>query len=216
MEKDQEKKWKITQLTQYFSRENLIVLILVGVLLFIIAFPTKKDQTKESNLTQSVLQADESETKTGETLNCVESGESYVEKLEQRLKTALSSISGVGEVRVMITLKASEELVVEKESPVNRSATSENDSQGGNRTVNTTDIGETVVYKKEGSNSTPYVIKSYYPEIEGVLIVAEGAGNGTVNRTMNEIAQALFGVEAHKVKVVKMEAKSAESKSYSG
>ena len=35
--------------------------------------------------------------------------------------------------------------------------------------------------------------------------MAEGAGNGTVNRTIVEIIQALFGVEAHKVQVVKME-----------
>ena len=51
-------------------------------------------------------------------------------------------------------------------------------------------------------------MKSLGPEIEGVLVVAEGAGSGTVNRTVTEIVQALFGVEAHKVKVVKMEAKS--------
>ena len=48
------------------------------------------------------------------------------------------------------------------------------------------------------------------PEIEGVLVVAEGAGNGTVNRTIVEIVQALFGVEAHKVKVVKMEPETTE------
>ena len=35
-------------------------------------------------------------------------------------------------------------------------------------------------------------------------MVAEGAGSGTINRTVTEVVQALFGVEAHKVKVVKM------------
>ena len=36
------------------------------------------------------------------------------------------------------------------------------------------------------------------------LVVAEGAGKGTVSHSIVEIVQALFGVEAHKVKVVKM------------
>lgn len=49
------------------------------------------------------------------------------------------------------------------------------------------------------------MIKTLPPEIEGVVVVAEGAGSGTVNRTIVEMVQALFGVEAHKVKVVKME-----------
>lgn len=63
---------------------------------------------------------------------------------------------------------------------------------------------ENTVYRTEGSTSEPYVIKTLPPQVEGVVVVAEGAGNGTVNRTIVEIVQALFGVEAHKVKVVKM------------
>ena len=105
-------------------------------------------------------------------------------------------------------LKSSSELVVERETPVSRSSTTETDAQGGSRSVNTTDMEETVVYSTNGSSSEPYVIKTYVPEIEGVLVVAEGAGSGTVNRTVTEIVQALFGVEAHKVKVVKMETKT--------
>ena len=65
-----------------------------------------------------------------------------------------------------------------------------------------------MVYSPEGSSSTPYVVKPYVPEIEGVLVVAEGAGSGTVKRTVTEIVQALFHVEAHKIMVVKMETKS--------
>lgn len=49
------------------------------------------------------------------------------------------------------------------------------------------------------------MVKTLTPEIEGVLVVAEGAGSGTVNKNITEIVQALFDVEAHKVKVVKMQ-----------
>ena len=108
----------------------------------------------------------------------------------------------------MITLKSSRELVVEKETPVSRSTTTETDAQGGSRTVNTSEMEENVIYSTDGSSNEPYVVKSLAPEIEGVLVVAEGAGSGTVNRTVTEIVQALFDVEAHKVKVVKMGMKS--------
>ena len=132
----------------------------------------------------------------------------YAADMERRLTEALSEMAEVGKVRVMITLKSSSELVVEKEMPVSRSMTTETDAQGGSRTVNTSQVGESVVYSTESGSSTPYVVKTYVPEIEGVLVVAEGAGSGTVNRTVTEIVQALFSVEAHKVKVVKMETKS--------
>ena len=137
-----------------------------------------------------------------------EPGEDYAGELEQRLTKILSEMADVGRVEVMITIKSSRELVVEKETPVSRTSTTENDAQGGNRTVNTSELEENVVYSNNGGSSEPYVVKSLAPEIEGVLVVAEGAGSGTVNRTVTEIIQALFGVEAHKVKVVKMEAKS--------
>lgn len=187
-----------------FTKENLIVIVLVGILLLVIAIPTGEETGQEnpapaqagSDVLQSVTAA----------AGSVEL--SYEEELEERLTDALSDMAQIGRVKVMITLKSSEELVVERETPVNRSATTETDAQGGNRTVNTTEMGESVVYSTDGSSSEPYVVKTYVPEIEGVLVVAEGAGSGTVNRTVTEIVQALFGVEAHKVKVVRMEQKT--------
>ena len=148
------------------------------------------------------------ETEVQGTADISSSEQAYAADLERRLTDALADMEQVGRVKVMITLKSSSELVVERETPVSRSATTETDAQGGSRSINTTDMEETVVYSTNGSSSEPYVIKTYVPEIEGVLVVAEGAGSGTVNRTVTEIVQALFGVEAHKVKVVKMETKT--------
>ena len=196
------------------KKDNFIILILAGILLFIIALPTKNDTEKKGEENrdrlwgQSTVLSGNSETDNEETKELGEPGEDYAGELEQRLTKILSEMADVGRVEVMITLKSSRELVVEKETPVSRTSTTENDAQGGNRTVNTSELEENVVYSNNGGSSEPYVVKSLAPEIEGVLVVAEGAGSGTVNRTVTEIIQALFGVEAHKVKVVKMEAKS--------
>ena len=192
-----------------FRKENLVVLVLAGILLFVIALPTKDSgDSGGAGEGLSDTAAQKNETVVQGAADASSSEQEYAEDLERRLTDALADMEQVGRVKVMITLKSSSELVVERETPVSRSATTETDAQGGSRSINTTDMEETVVYSTNGSSSEPYVIKTYVPEIEGVLVVAEGAGSGTVNRTVTEIVQALFGVEAHKVKVVKMETKT--------
>lgn len=217
------KKWvEEKNFQKWFRRDNFIILVLAGILLIIIALPVKSDRGKgedagnaESGSDLSGISGTKSGGQTAEkpeepSGDTADSDEAYAAHLEERLTELLSQMAGVGKVKVMITLKASRELVVEKEQPVSRSSTHESDAQGGNRMISETDSRENTVYRTEGGASEPYVIKTLPPKIEGVLVVAEGAGNGTVNRTIVETVQALFGVEAHKVKVVKMETESNE------
>lgn len=42
-------------------------------------------------------------------------------------------------------------------------------------------------------------------KVEGVLVVAEGAGNAQVNAEIIQAVQALFSLESHKIRVMKME-----------
>lgn len=208
------KKWlEDERIKKLFRRENLLVLVLAGMLLFIIALPAGETGSKAGDTGEGRdggINLSGTEPAGENILPAAEetAGLSYAADLEKRLTEVLGEMAEVGKVRVMITLKSSGELVVEKEMPVSRSMTTETDAQGGSRTVNTSQVGESVVYSTEGGSSTPYVVKTYVPEIEGVLVVAEGAGSGTVNRTVTEIVQALFHVEAHKIKVVKMETKT--------
>lgn len=209
--------------TQLFKKDNMMILILAGVLLFVIALPVKKEKSDEKGLsteqsetaaglwgTSFPAESNPSKKITGQndTLPAGQGDLAYTKELEERLTEVLSGMSGVGKVRVMITLKSSSELVVEKEKPVSRSSTNETDAQGGNRQVDTGEYGETVIYSTSGSASEPYVIMTYVPRIEGVLVVAEGAGSGTINKNITEAVCALFDVEAHKIKVVKMEQQS--------
>lgn len=192
---------------KWFRRDNLVILILSGVLLFIIALPTKESGTgKEQDSGEVNSETRQSEAGQQENLvtNGNTEGEDYLTGLEQELESILGEMAGVGKVKVMITLKSSEELVVEKDEPSSRSNTNENDSAGGNRIVTQVDSTESTVYRTEGSDSEPYVVKTILPQVEGVVVVAQGAGSGTVNQSITEMIQALFGVEAHKVKVVKM------------
>lgn len=226
MDKERKRQWNLRhfkqwlmdkKLEKWFRRDNLIILVLSGVLLFIIAMPMDSRKTDKGAGTGDSMQGglelfetsseNRSDQENAQEFALGMTDKEYTVWLEQRLTDALSQVAEVGEVQVMITLCSSRELVIEREQPMTRSATNEADSQGGSRVVNQVETGDSVVYRSEGNVSEPYVIKTLPPEIEGVLVVAEGAGSGTVNRTITAVVQALFGVEAHKVSVVRMETK---------
>lgn len=200
-------------LAKIFKRDNLIILILSGVLLFIIALPTEdaqspnQGQQKSGQLKSEQLKTDEQSQSSGAAVQdegSLSGQDTYTAYLEEKLRQTLSEMAGVGKVEVMLTLESSEEIVVEKDEPENRSTTTERDAEGGSRIVNQMEITESTVYRTQGSDSEPYVVKTLLPRVEGVVVVAEGAGSGTVSRSITEVVQALFGLEAHKVRVVKM------------
>lgn len=190
-----------TEPPKWFRRDNLLILVLLGVLLFIIALPVKKEtpatsavdsmeQSKDGNVVQDRI-------RTADTENT----EEYTAYLEEKLKKMLESIGELGEVEVMITLESSEERIVEKDMTAERSNTEEQDSAGGTRTISSSNTGYQTVYQ-EDDQGAPFIVKTLAPKVEGVLIVAEGAGKGNMTNEITQIAQALFDVEAHKVKVL--------------
>lgn len=48
------------------------------------------------------------------------------------------------------------------------------------------------------------MVKKIEPEIEGVLVAAQGGGDETVVNEITYAVQVLFDVPVHKIKVVKM------------
>lgn len=201
-------------LSKWFRRDNLLILVLLGVLLFIVALPVKREDTEKAGteITEQYnagIFTSSGQEKVGED-TAVEIGtgaitagstEEYTAYLEGKLKTMLESVGGLGEVEVMITLESSEERIVEKDMTAERSQTEEQDSEGGTRTVSSSNTGYQTVYQ-DGSQGAPFVVKTITPKVEGVLVVAEGAEKGNMSSEITQTAQALFGVEAHKVKVL--------------
>lgn len=49
------------------------------------------------------------------------------------------------------------------------------------------------------------MVQIHSPAIEGVIVVAQGAGSGKKEKEIIEAIQALFPIEPHKIKVMKME-----------
>ncbi len=189
-------KWK----SFFKNKNNLLIIVLVGILFLVIKIPVEEKEpslVKQEGASSEVSEQMDSDS--GEDL------QEYCTYLEEKLEKILTKIDGAGQVEVMISMRSSAEKVVEKDSSVTRSGTEETDSQGGSRSISNFDSGESTVYDSEGSNSQPYVVKVLLPEVEGVMVLAEGAGMGTVSKNISDALQALFGIEAHKIKVVKME-----------
>ncbi len=175
-------------------KNQLLVGGLVGILLLVLAIPTEKkaDTGKEQG------QGQEQDAGQGP----YEDVGDYAKRMERRLKQILGDMEGVGKVEVMITLKDEGEQLVEKDTSRN----SQNTQEGSGEDVRTNtqhQSQEETVYSS-GNDGEPFVAKEVAPCVEGVLVVAEGGGNAQVAKNISEAVLALFPVEVHKIKVVKM------------
>lgn len=154
-------------LESILKKENLVVLLLAGLLLLIIALPVKS--------------SGEGEDKVETTENPVEtSSPDWQGVMEEKLREALEQVEGIGKTEVFLTCEGTETKVVEK------------------------DESQTVYEKDAKGNQSPYVASEVYPKVLGVLVVAQGGDDPVVIQDIQEACQVLFQVEAHKIKVMKM------------
>lgn len=108
---------------------------------------------------------------------------------------------------VMITLKSSAEKVIEKDVETADEEVTESDSQGGTRTTRNKTRAEATIYSGGDSSGEPYISKELSPRIEGVLVIAEGGGDSLVKQNITEVIQALFGIDTHKIRIMKKSSK---------
>ena len=104
----------------------------------------------------------------------------WQEKMEKRLTQVLEKVEGVGDTEVFLTCSGTEKKVVEK------------------------DETESIYEKDARGNQSPYVVQEQYPQVTGVLVAAKGGDNPVVVQNIREAVEALFQVEPHKIKVMKM------------
>ena len=215
------KEWNFKILKQnVIKKDNMIILILTGVLLLVIAWPVEENTEKNSNMSDlwgnqnvnmnkttkenlgTMKEIDDSTILVSEEL---QEEEYIVQRLEERLEAILSAMQGVGKVEVMITLASQGEKIVEKDIPLERSNILENDAEGGSRSTSEMYSNEETVYTVNSQgDKIPYVTKETSVEVAGVSVVAQGGDQVLVQKNISEVIQALFGIEEHKIKVVKM------------
>jgi len=213
-------KWK--QKIRHMKKEDYIVLLLIGVLLVIISLPTEKEKGKLSS--EPVLGEDggaEGGTPAGMTKKAEEGAQdqaaecfnnnssydidAYVENLEKRVEEMLSGMEGAGKVRVMITVSDTGTEILEKDTEISASDLEETDDAGGRRKNMENGQREEVVYLRDAEgNELPYVVQRKLPEVAGVLVLAEGAGNAAVKENIIGAVGVLFNLNEHRIRVIRM------------
>ncbi len=214
------------------KKEKFIIFALAGILLLVVCLPVKKGGSTEtgagsggtgimqekSGTESGKGQTDNDSLGNGRSEGIMVSGsgsgvsgtgadicDSYVEEMERELEELLSCMEGAGKVKVMITLQSTEEEIVEKDRPATRSNKTENDGTGGSRNTNDMESEETTVFITDADGrQIPYVRKTMQPSVEGVAVMAQGGGNEMVRQNISEAIQALFGIDANKIKIAKM------------
>lgn len=191
------------------GKDQCLIFILAGILLCVIVWPVKAPESKSdlSNIIDDTIGIEESNYQQADDERVTENGtgSDYVRYWEDKLENALCCVEGAGKVKVMITLRESEQKVVEKDGPEQLSDMVENDAAGGNRTTGESRIEKTTIYTTdENGNSVPYVVKTIPPMVEGVVVIAQGADQLSVQQNIIEVIQVLFDIDMNKITVVKM------------
>lgn len=126
--------------------------------------------------------------------------------LQSSLEEILETIEGVGKVKVLINYAETSTTVAMYNETKTESVTEEKDTEGGTRNVTSTDTQKEIAYTEENGTSAPITEKVVMPTIEGAIITAEGASNGTIKANIISAVQAVTGLATHKIQVFKMQA----------
>ena len=156
-------------------RQNLpIWLGMVGILLIFLSSISPQTENQQQEPTSPLHQTQE---------------------LEQQLKQLISSIEGVGEVKVMLTLDTENEQIYAQDKTIesNRSPQGDTIRQQSNHVI----LGN-------GSGQQPLVETTYLPQVRGVAVVCQGAENITVVSRITDAISVVLDLPASRICVTKM------------
>ena len=123
----------------------------------------------------------------GQTISGFETGDpsAYEELVENKVKEICSSIEGVSDVNVAVTLAGGYRAVY--------ASNSHNTSSGYKSEIVTTG---------SGSSEKPLMIGYEYPEISGIGIVCKGGERADIKKRIISLVSSTFGVSTNKIEVV--------------
>jgi stage III sporulation protein AG len=130
--------------------------------------------------------------------------DNYERNLEIRLENLLSQVNGVGNVKVMITLSNSKEMIIAQDSNQSETNSHNTDKDG---TIKEIQDSKKELKKIILDGKKPVVLKEIEPKIEGVIIIAQGGNNAEIKSNLIKAVQAILNVQAHKIQVLKMKDK---------
>jgi len=174
--------------------ENTVIVIIIGAIILIAGSSLfSSNDTKKTNDNKGGVENIETLSKSTESRE--------KEDIEVRLESILSKIEGVGKVDVMVTYVSGKEIVPAYNTRIDENDTVEKDNQGGTRNIKESSKEESIVFEEEQGVKKPIIIKDIEPVVKGVIIVAEGASNPSVQEKILKAVQVLMDLPIHKIQV---------------
>lgn len=166
-----------------FSGKNLKIIVLViiciiGIILFLKMTSTKSTSSKSTTVSSSSYKT---------TLE-------YSEILENKLENLLSQIKGAGNVKVMISLEGSPELVYAMDS---------NEKVSNNQNGSTTTSASSPILIENKGSSSPLILTEKLPKVKGVIVVSTGASDISIKLDILNSVSTLLDISIDKINVLK-------------
>lgn len=174
------KQFLISKKSKLGKKFELALAFLLGLVVIVIFIGSFNNQTKEES---------KEEIKEEETIDA------YIESTEQRLQNILSSIKGAGRVKVFISANESTKFIYVSDSDIKTSGEGSSISSSSN----------SIVFTKNGTYLEPILELQIYPQIQGVLIVAEGATNEKTKLSLINATSIALNLEISKIEVLAAE-----------
>ncbi len=176
------------------SIENAVIIATIGVIV-IIAGSTFLGGSKKEEAVQPLVTA-------GNNDNGIIASSSGNTDIEYEIEKVLSQIVGAGRVTIMITYSSGKEIVPVTDTKKTGNVTLEKDNGGGTRDVNESNFESSVVYEDGHDGTKKAVIaKELLPQVKGVVVVADGAGDIGVRDNLLNAVQVLVDIPIHRIKV---------------
>lgn len=182
--------------------ENLaffVVVLIITIIMINLIWNGNKQATKTEKNTTSKQLANSNQNIT-KTQNQVEA----VDNLAEQLENILAKIQGVGEVKVFVNYSESSEVIAMYNETTKTSNTEENDTSGGTRKIQETDLQKDIIYQEENGEKTPITQKVVQPKVEGAIVTAKGANNAETKTNIIQAVEAVTGLATHKIQVFEM------------
>lgn len=118
------------------------------------------------------------------------------DELEAKLENILSKISGVGKVSVLITYSESKTVV-----PIYNVNSSKTSTEEENKKTETLNEEKQVITDSSSNIMTEKIIM---PQVEGAIIIAQGASDINVKSNIVSAIEAVTGISTYKIQVYEM------------
>jgi len=172
----------------------LIVILIVTIIIINVILKTDKSSTKQEKTTNKVL-----------AVSNESSEEVSNDNMQKELEHILSTIKGVGKVKVYISYSESSKTIAMYDEKTTTSSTEETDSSGGLRNTTSTQTQKDVIFSEKDGSQVPMTQKVIMPTIEGAIITAQGAKNANVKTNIVNAIKSATGLSIDKIQVFEME-----------